>query len=89
MEEYGLDQNSGVVSIAGSFSSIDCLSACQNQNVEVTGCESHVDGGCAYHTEPVSGGSGDVGYTCWKFGKCTSDRINLTQLPLYARINLK
>ena len=61
-----IDQNNGVVTIPGSFTSEDCSTACRNQHgVTVTGYEWHNSGRCAYHTKPISGGSGNNDYTCW------------------------
>ena len=68
LNEDGVDQNTGSFTFKGlpnSFSPIDCLERCLNQS-GVTGCEYHeTTHGCAYHTEPISGGSGSSSYWCW------------------------
>ena len=68
LNEDGYDQNKGQTTIQplpNSFSSIDCIERCLTIS-NITGCEydegSH---GCAYHTMPVSHGSGDRRYYCW------------------------
>ena len=78
LNEDGYDQNKGQTTIQplpNSFSSIDCIERCLTIT-NITGCEydegSH---GCAYHTMPVSSGSGDRRYYCWLLnnGNATAD----------------
>ena len=66
--ENGEDQNTGsktFTPLPNSFTSIECLEKCLNQT-NVKGCEyDTITNGCAYHTMPVSSGSGDNRYYCW------------------------
>ena len=68
VDENGEDQNEGTITIPGHFSSPrSCFNACihQTHGLKITGCEYHIHGGCGYHTNFVSGGSGAKDYTCW------------------------
>ena len=69
LDENGEDQNRGshtFEDIPNTFSPIDCLEKCLNQT-NVKGCEyDEYTQGCAYHTMPVSRGSGSrTSHWCW------------------------
>lgn len=75
LNEKQTDQNEGSRVLPGQFESIQCLKTCQDikeksmlYGIRITGCEhSSYSNTCQYHTKPVSGGSGNNGYTCWTF----------------------
>ena len=67
LDANGDDQNNGSLSIPGSYEPNECFKKCLavSHGTKVTGCESHEGGRCSYHTNPVSGGSGDTDTNCW------------------------
>ena len=65
LDQNGDDQNNGITTIPGNFTSSDCFVVCRAEdNGRITGCEWDNNGTCAYHTKPLSGGSGNKDHTC-------------------------
>ena len=72
LDENGVDQNDGAISLGYGWNESKCLEMCKDRKKfeNVSACEYHKDSkGCGYHTNPVSKGSGhqDMAYTCWIF----------------------
>jgi len=70
LDSNGDDQNTGSNSLADTGSGWDeqrCLLECMAQGAGAVGCEYHTGGACAWHSNAVSGGSGDSAYSCYNF----------------------
>ena len=71
LNKDGNDQNTGVELLEGTFTKLGCIKECVHiqinyPNLNMEGCEYDSKyGKCAYHTEPVSSGSGDSRDACW------------------------
>ena len=71
LNNNGSDQEQGYSMFPEPLEKNACLAACHTMQkyVAITGCEHNLYGACTYHTMPISGGSGDHGYTCWVLEK--------------------
>ena len=84
LDENGNDQNIGTKTspTPNSFTSVECLAKCLNMT-NVTGCEYHNDGGCAYHTKYISGGNGNNDYLCWTLNNGKVNLNLIVQVTIY------
>ena len=69
LDQHGQEQKEGVWTFPGLFTWDECLRSCKDQLPRATACEWYENGNCGYHTEAVSGGSGDEDWIkCQKLG---------------------